>query len=59
MHQNLKYKVNLKLVHIITKVVSSFTVHSDVCSMQYNGIKVGAFRWVLRFPPSIKLITTM
>ena len=48
------------------KVVSSNPVHGEVYSIQHYVIKfvndlwqVGGFHWVLRFPPPIKLATTM
>ena len=51
---------------ITTNVVSWNSVDGKVHSIQHNVIKfasdlrqVGGFLWVLRFPPSIALITMM
>jgi len=53
-------------VPIITKVPSSNPVHGEVYSIQDYVIKfvsdlrqVGGFPWILRFPPPMKLITTI
>jgi hypothetical protein len=61
------HKYNLKLKQkqsspIITKVVSSNATNGEVYSIQHYVIKFvdglrqdGGFRWVLQFPPLIKM----
>ena len=52
-------------ISIETKVVSSNPTHGEVYSIQHYEIKfvsnlqVHGFLWVLRFPPQIKLTTTI
>jgi len=62
----LDLQLPVQSVPIITKVVSSNSVHGEVCSIQHNVIKfvsdlrqVSGFLRVLRFPPSIKLTATI
>ena len=60
------YMLNLQLsmqsVPITTKVESSNPAHGEVYSIQHYEINlwlVGAFLRVRRFPPPIKLVTTL
>jgi len=60
------YILPVQSVPITTKGVSANPVHGEVYSMQHYVIKfvsdlrhVGGFLRVLRFPPSIKLTTTI
>ena len=53
-------------VPIITKVVNSNPINSEVSSIQHYVIKfisdfgqVGGFLWIFRFPPPIKLTATI
>ncbi len=57
---------SMQSVLVITNVVSSNPAHGEVCSIQDYAIKfvsdfwqVGAFLWVLRFPPPIQLTATI
>ena len=59
-------QLSVQSVHITTKVVSSNPVHGDMYSIQHYVIKVvsdlrqvGGFRRILRFPPPLKLTTTI
>jgi hypothetical protein len=54
------------IIRIISSVVSSNPAHGEVYSIQHNVIQfvialrnVGSFRWILQFPPSIKLTVTI
>ena len=62
----LDLQLHMQSVPFITKVVSSNPVHGEVYSIQHYVIKfvsdlrqVGGFLRVLRFPPPIKLTTTI
>ena len=52
-------------ISIETKVVSSTPAHGEVYSIQryvikfVSNLQVHGFLWVLRFPPQIKLTTTI
>jgi hypothetical protein len=56
----------MQSVPITTKVVSSNPAHGEVYSIKHYVIKavsdlrqIGGFLWVLWFPPTIKLTTTV
>ena len=62
----LELQLQEQYVPITTKDVSSNPVHGEVHSIQHYMTKfvsdlrqVGGFIWVLRFPPPIKLTTTI
>jgi hypothetical protein len=64
----LDLQLPVQSVSITTNVVSSYPVHDEVYSIQHYVIKlkfvsdlrqVVGFLWVLRFPPPIKLTTTI